>query len=504
MLNKFSKLALEIALLSASTLSFANSDIEISQININVNGNIQNDTYIQNIIQSKYQGSTINAITLQDILNEITAYYRDNGYPSSKAFLPEQDISSAGILEVDVIYSKINNVELQIEKDSLNNFAKTNIDNFLENLENKQINDKDVYGHLLTLADLNQFDISASLNEVDNIETNSASLLVNMQGKNKYTAGILFNNHGIESTGIYRAEAFFNINNLTKSLDDLTLGISTTNEHNNNFNINYEIPLNSYLTKSITSLCLSDYELAKEFKELGANGNALTFDTSLSHPIYRDLDSKVYVNGGFRYRKLKDSFDTFSIDLKKHSLSLYAGLNTTFNLNDKTTLNTQSSITASKLKSDDDYDLIENENFLILKNYADINYIFNNKLSTTFSFDSQFANKSIDGSEYFSLGGADAMAAYKSNAFNGDDGFILSAKLNVKPFEDINLYLSPNMQFGYINLKDFANENASSLGFDITFNQSYFYTKAQNNFALKKFEDTDSYSFLISFGFIYS
>ena len=80
-----------------------------------------------------------------------------------------------------------------------------------------------------------------------------------------------------------------NINNLTGSADALSLFVARSQESQDNFNLSYEIPVSSHPTILGTSLCLSDYELADEYKILGAQGKSLTYDIYVKEPLLRRI-----------------------------------------------------------------------------------------------------------------------------------------------------------------------------------------------------------------------
>lgn len=484
-----------------STLTYANDNsISLNAIEFRTTSNIDKLPSLD-AITSKFIGHSIDANLLSRLLNEVTTYYRENGYPSSRAYLPEQSIDNSGVVLVDIVYTQISDIDININKNFIEKSTKNMIFSPLKDLVLHKVQTNKLEKELLMLSDLGQFDIKASMSE-DVTDLSHATINVDVSEKQKLTGAFVADNHGIKSTGEYRLYGYGLISNLTGHLDSLSLFLASTNKDQRNFNINYEIPITKYKTLLGFGSCFNNYELGENFDFLGAKGSSLSAEVFIKQPLLRDFNTKTEFYTGFRYRDIKDEFELFDIKFKKHSLSLYTSLQSQNKLTDNLLLSSMAKLTLGKLYNDDEYELAEDSSFAIGNFNANLNYLVDKNIDLFLDLQSQFASTNLDGSEFFSIGGADGVAAFASNKAAGDYGYLLKTGFNLKGFKEI-LIVSPNLSLGRIAYKGFGDGvTLSSAGLDLTLRYRGFFTKIQGSTPLsKKDEDDDSFKIFGQFGY---
>ena len=484
-----------------SHISYANDHtIALNAIEFRTTSNIDKLPSLD-AITSKFIGHSIDANLLTRLLNEITTYYRENGYPSSRAYLPEQSIDNSGVVLVDIVYTQISDIDINVDNNFIKKSTKNMIFSPLKDLVLHKVQTNKLEKELLMLSDLGQFDIKASMSE-DIKDLSSATIDVLVSEKQKLSGAIVADNHGIKSTGDYRLYGYGLISNLTGHLDSLSLFLASTNKDQRNFNLNYEIPITKYKTLLGFGSCFNNYELGEDYKFLGTKGSSLSAEIFLKQPLLRDFNNKTDFYTGFRYRDIKDEFELFDIEFKKHSLALYTSLHSQNKLTDNMLLSSMAKFTLGKIYNDDVYEMAYDKAFLIGNFNANVNYLLDKNIDVFLDLQSQFASTNLDGSEFFSIGGADGVAAFDSNKAAGDYGYLFKTGFNLKSFKDI-LTLSPNLSLAHTAYKGFGDGvTLSSAGLDISLRYRGFFTKFQGSTPLsKKDKDDDSFKIFGQFGY---
>ncbi len=499
----FNKTALALALCSAFYTYEASADnsIALSHIEFATTGNILKLPYLSQIAD-KYKGRNIDAYMLQNILQEVTDYYRENGYPSSRAYLPEQSIGTDGVLLVDIVYTKISDINLNIDSKFLARGTSKMLFKHLKSLRHSDVHTNDLQKELLKLSDLGAFDIKASMQE-DADDLSHAVIDVDIKERKKFTGALMADNYGSKSVGEYRFMGYTTISNLTQHADSMSVFLATTQKNYKNYNINYEIPVNSYKTVLGLGSCYSHYELSDEYEFLDAKGSSLTGEIFLKQPLLRSFDTKADIFVGYRYRDIKDEFGLFDIEFKKHSHAIYASVAGSHKFTDNLSGSATGKFTFGRLYSDDEYDMAFDDKFIIFNTTANINYRINDYVSAISSFEAQMASVSLDASESFTISGAEAVAAYKSNKAAGDYGYILRCGMQFNPIKDSSLSLTPNLSYGHSGYKGFAQTTSlKGLGLDADYSYKGFFTKVQAAAALgNKTKADDSALLWVRFGY---
>lgn len=493
------KLFKTLAFISALACSFSGytKNFHLEDIQVRSQGSV-NPSKLKDILKG-FIGKNISADLLQQIINEVSDYYRENGYPGSLAVIPEQTISR-GILNVEVITPHLNRVIIINDRNYLRKSAEERLFYKLKTLEDNALNLDDISSYLLKLSDLGSFDLKAEFN-TDN-KNYLDNLHINVQPKNKIDFLAFSDNHGTKASGKYRFGGVIKVNSLTSNADNLSLFYARSSQKQNNYSVTYEFPLNSHPTIVGIIICLSDYELGKEYAALGAKGTAQTYEMYLKEPVHRSNETKIDFLLGARYRDLKDEFSNFDLKFNKHSTAAYGTL-TFEHKNERFFLSGFAKATLGRLYADDDYNVINDGSFVIGNFGINAGYRFNEVTAVELRNELQLASTALEGSEQFLASGADAVTAYDPSAVSGDCGALSSLSLAISPFKNFDLSFKPHLDAAAVKSRNFKYVDIYGAGLSAELKYHGFFSSLDLSTVIgkKPYEDSDDGQIFFRIGY---
>lgn len=448
-----------------------------------------------------YLGKEIDIALLQNILNEISDYYRMNGYLAAQAFYPEQQ-SQNGVVEVIVKTAKLDDIKISNYASLTPKTAYMLTEN-VRKFQGKEINSHELNASLLKIKDLNIFDIAGYFENSQN-KADHASLTIDLIGRSRFGYELSYDNYGNESTGKNRYTLSLNSLNLSKHADKGYLILGTTDKKQNNLILGYSIPFTSHPTIFGFQFNYGSYELGDTYDSLEVKGNSLGGNLYIKEPLYRTLDSRVNFTGGGYYKALTDKIESYSLELKRNKLGGYFDFEASVFKEDLNFLNT--------LKLD--YGLVQDKSNLsdaksqrtyLLSNFdskLDWNFYKNYSLINTFSV--QYAQKAVDASDKFIPGGAYGVSAYDGSLASSDLGLFhdlkLQTKLMSKPYLDFFVNF---MQAHAKNVEVEKKESFYAIGSGSNISYGGFYLSASVSKAIGKNKEyaKDSAKFLLKAGY---
>lgn len=446
-----------------------------------------------------FMGREITADLLKNVLDEVSRYCREQGLDYTQAFIPEQVIKN-GVLNLYVHESKLGKVSVS-DAAGLTEGTVQMLSQRLYDEQGELLDPQYLESHLLKLSDLGVFDVKGRFTEELN-----PNLFVEYEDNGLVNFNVFADNHGTKSAGRYRFGALGKLKNLTGNADTLSLFYARSDEKQNNYSIGYEIPISTHPTVLGFAICLSDYDLAREYAELGAQGWSKTYEAYIREPVVRDASHRLDLNFGLRYRDLKDEFDRFDIEFKKSTYAAYAGAQGMMLTEDGTTLGGFAKFTLGKLKNRDDFDLYDDNVFGILNFGGSVLAPLNDHVSFTAQAEFQIATTSLDSSEDFVVGGASAVSAYSSNTASGDMGAFVTAGLQFKPFKSFDFTVTPHIDAGACKDEGYDTVKVAAAGVKFQAEYEGFYAALDVATALgaRPYEGLDDQQVWFTFGYKYS
>jgi hemolysin activation/secretion protein len=406
--------------------------IKVSGFTIS-NNTVFSDEVLLSLIQ-EYKGQELSIAGLNEVASIITKYYRDKGYFVARAYIPAQELDKDNaVVEIAVIEGLYG--EFTMKNSSL---VDTHIvQGFMDKLKGGDVvSTLSLERQMLLINDLSGARVT-NAEIFPGVEVGQSDFTITIEDEAKYYGYAIVDNYGSRYTGEYRLNIAGFVNSLTNRGDVLGVSALSSNTSNlTNARVSYETPIGYDGLKANFALSQTDYEIAKEFKNLDIKGSSISFDAGLSYPIIKTRAHTLEISSKYNHKKSTDK-DNYQDDRKKNvdsiSLALNDRLNTSW-FGRGGILNSSVGLTAGKVnlnsyaKSIDDANTdgnYEKLSFSISQNQS-----INKNLSLLASISAQTSlNKNLDGGEDFSVGGAYGVRAYGDSELSGDKGYLASLEL---------------------------------------------------------------------------
>ena len=371
-----------------------------------------------------YVGQELTLSQLQQAADKVTAYLRKQGYTVATAFIPPQQIAN-GAVEIRVLLGNLGQVTVN-NKSGLTDAV---ISSFIDRLHGgAAIKTNELETVLNNLNDLPGIRAAGMLKAGASVGSSDLEIIVDDK---KAVETILYaDNHGGKYSGRYRYGFQTTLNNPGRIGDKIFAGGMLSNEDLHNYNFGYEMPLGSRGTRLGISYSQMDYTLGDYFALLDAVGRAKTLSLYASTPLINTSSRHLSVIYGYDNRQLKDEMRSFGElgSTRKHSNTLHGGI--VGSRRGSASATGYSALYYLGQLSYDDASAPETEG-RFSKFTTDINHI--QHLGSVFdlhlNFHGQLASRDLDGSEQFSLGGANGVRAYPQGEASGDSGYQATAEL---------------------------------------------------------------------------
>lgn len=373
------------------------------------------DTAVFAELTKDYMGRDITVSELQQAADLVTDYCRNQGYTVATAFLPQQDIKNGPLETV------LNNLN------DLPGIAAAGI-------------------------------LSAGT------EVGSSDLTVTLADKKQADTILYTDNHGGKYSGRYRYGFQTTFNEPGHIGDKLFLGGMLTNSDLHNYNLGYEMPLDSSGSRLGISYSLMDYSLSGFYNILDAVGRAKTFSIYGSTPFINTSRNYLAAAYGYDNRQLQDELRTFGSSTEKHSNALHLGI-----VGNSRGVGSYTGYSALYYTGRLTYDDINVGNEGTYHKFnTDINHIqsLGHTVNLHINLHSQLASKDLDGSEQFSLGGADGIRAYPQGEASGSSGYQATAELRYAT-SIANLSLATFIDWGEVELNKNIGDHRNLAGWGV-------------------------------------
>ena len=201
--------------------------------------------------------------------------------------------------------------------------------------------------------------------------------------------------------------------------------------------VDYEMPLGSSGLRGQIGYAHTSYQLAGAFTALDAKGLANVTTAKLSYPVVRSQATNVLLSVGLQHKDLEDHFGTGDITRKKSSNGVPIGLQ--FDKRDTllgggvsygslSWLSGQLRLDAAMMATDATTAATQGRFNKVTLDVARIQKIAGD-LSFYGRYSGQWANKNLDSSEKFNLGGYYGVRAYPVGEGAGDKGWLTQLEL---------------------------------------------------------------------------
>lgn len=375
-------------------------------------------------ILDSYTNRSVEVSELQDLTAKVTEYYRTKGFTVPQAVIPPQEVKD-GVLKIHVYTAKYDDVKIV---SNTSDVADSVLQRYIHNLHpGDTITDKNIELAMNNLNDLPAVTARAVLEPGSQPETTKVGIEVLRRPVwNNY---IFTDNGGGYYSGRWRYGFNTEINNPGHQGDKFIISGMLTSKDVKNYGIRYETPWGGDGTRVGIGFSQSSYELHTNdlYDSLGQSKGISLYGMT---PLYRNRLQRVTAIYGYDYRKIKDRLHFNmpglpEIDTNKQANVYHVGISgsqyypnqfTQYDLiywrgNMKTEGGAYYDGTYHKLTGD----------FLNIWYDGDWNY--------RITASGQLANRPLDGSEQFYIGGMNGVRAYAANDGYGDNGYLVSGEI---------------------------------------------------------------------------
>ena len=375
-----------------------------------------------------YTERTISEAELNALLGDLTQYARSHGYPAAAAYLPPQT-NTDGTLEIRILAGRYGNINIE-------NSAAVD-DGQIRRLAHALHTGAPIEGRrlekaLYNIAALSGVEAAGLLSPGADFGT--SDLTIRVKDGKRQSFVLYSENYGSKTSGRYRYGVQVGLSNLTRSGDRLNLAAMLSNADLRNYSLTYIRPVGVDGTMFGLGVSRMNYELAGEFRRLGAQGRADTVSLFGTTPLLRTARDSVSLTYGWDYRKLEDEYKNVGMTLEKHSSAGHIGVRGEMN-RPRTRLTYDltayhGTIAADSTMAERQMRRARTEGsftkgVLNLGVRQELGGRFHLNVRTQL----QAAGGNLDNSEEIYLGGANGVRAYPQGEGAGDSGYLASAEL---------------------------------------------------------------------------
>lgn len=400
-------------------------------------------------LQSKLSiliGKKLNLQQLREAADQISDYYRAKGYLIARAYIPAQQINN-GIIEIQIIEGRRDKINLNTIGDPIVH-SNVQVDFIGKAIpQNAVISETQLERALLLLSDTpGVSDVKSSL-EPGGITGTSDLNLTTTSGP-RYFGSIDADNFGNRYAGSDRVGITAGINSVTGYGDQISFRGQTTGTNGmqqgsqtNYGRAAYQLPIGSDGFKLGAAYSAMRYQLGLNYQNTATNGTANTASVFASYPFIRSRNLNLYGQAGYDNLTMTNNSMGFQIsnkivnngsvgisgnsrdDILGGGINSFGATATMGNLGLENTNGYASldSLTAQTAGNFQRYNL----------NLSRLQAI-TNSMHLVLNASAQFANKNLDSSQQFYLGGPSGVRAYPVGQGVGSQGALMQLELHQK------------------------------------------------------------------------
>ncbi|MBD1572244.1 ShlB/FhaC/HecB family hemolysin secretion/activation protein [Vibrio sp. S17_S38] len=396
---------------------------EIHSISFQGNQAISSNTLHQQVAEYEGQCQCLGLSGINRILHDISNFYIQKGYVTSRALLIPQDLSD-GSLMIQVLEGKLEDILLNRQSHWFGSAFPYSI--------NRILNLRDIEQGLDQINRLARY--NATIELLPGTKPGYTILNIKTMDNGWLHGSLGFNNGGQKNTGETQLSANASLDDALGLLDNWSVSGSKSSEFSNyydsqNARLAVSIP-NGYRTFSY-SYSYSDYlnTVSSNNFSFESTGNTSTHDAALDWMLFRDDKQKISTKAGLNYRQDKNYIDDAFLSGSSRNLAAAAlSLDYSSKLGQGfLTISPRYVRGISLFNSESgkgEYDFLPSAEFD--KGEFTLSYrrgliVPNLSFSTTFF--GQWTNDTLYGNQRLSIGGDYSVRGFKEQSLSGDSGY---------------------------------------------------------------------------------
>lgn len=409
----------------------AGATITVREFRFNGNALIDSDALAA--VVTPWLGRPLGFAELEQAAAAVVAHYRKAGWVV-RASLPRQDVTS-GVVAIAIVEARFGGTRIEAQSDL--RFERTVALRRIEKAQptGQPLNAKTLDRALLLLDDLPGVTASGQLIRGEGAD--ETALVLKLANEPLLRGDVGLDNAGGRSTGEQRLSANLAVNSPLSLGDQLSANLVHT-EGSDYGRVAYSLPLPGAAGDAGWRAAFSagnlDYRvITPEFASLNSRGHSQTLGADLSYPLLRGREANLYLGLGYEQK-------TFNNEANNALVSSYVVDNSNVNLNgnvfDK--LGGSGANAASLTLSQGNVQLGSLQSgeiastqgiFTKLRWSLSRQQAINKELSLYGAVNGQRADRELDSSERFYLGGSSGVRAYPANEGGGSEGQLATLEL---------------------------------------------------------------------------
>lgn len=454
-------------------------EVKMMVKSIRVTGNTVIATAELEALLADLIGREVTLAELNDATARVTAYYHEHGYIVSRAYIPPQEIKD-GAVEIGVQEGRIGEQRIQNQS----RLSDQQANEYLNAVKSGDILQAAPVDRALLLLNETPGVGAARATLQPGASVGSSDLVVELSPADPYYANIQMDNYGNYYTGENRLGAELALNSPLMIGDLITFRALVTDQNLTYGYFAYQVPVGGSGLRLGATFSGTSYTLNNDFASLRTQGTATIGSIFTVYPFIRSQRSNLSGTLTLENKQLSDEYVITSVTTEKQVDIATMGL--TFNHQDNFAAGGITMFNVAMAKGNltlDDISLLIDQNTLNTNGpFTRINYNLNRvqRLSESnqffLAFSGQYANKNLNSSEQFSLGGAYGVRAYPQGEAFGDEGQMATVEWRynfTQRLQSVMFFDAGTIKFNHDPF--FAGPNTRSLsGWGIGVNANFF------------------------------
>ncbi len=386
-------------------------------------------------LQAVVAGLVNKPLTFSDLQNAAIAVantYRNDGWVV-RAYLPKQDITS-GVVTIQVVEGVFGSLRMDGTAQRVPAEMLTSIVEAAQK-PGAPVNGDSLDRALLLINDTPGVHATARLAEGAN--PGATDLVLDVGDTEFATGSAILDNTGSRSTGAVRETVMATLNSPLKIGDQAQATLLHT-QGSDYVRLDYTLPVGDRGWRVGANASYLNYKVvAPEFEQLDAHGTSETAGLEASYPIIRTRLMNLYFSSGLdrkHFDNLSAGAVTTHYDIDTARLSLNGNLFDNFhgggaNSASLSLVQGRVDLSSSPNRAADAQTTRSAGSFTKLDYAIARQQAITDSLSAYGSLSGQFAQKNLDSSEKFYLGGSTGVRAYPTSEGGGSEGQLLSLEL---------------------------------------------------------------------------
>ena len=425
---------------------------------------IGNDEFSQAEIEkvlAPFVGKSLLAKELSKAANALTAYYHKKGFFDANVALVSPYILKDGIIVLIVDEKHLEKGGISV-KNSGKRIKTERVQNLWDNIMKTGAMKQDEYERAMLLTN-DLPGISAKADLYYGADGKTDDLVITVKDEKVFNGNIDIDNYGSYYTGRKELGATLYWNSPTKNGEEIVARFITTGEYSNFGYLDLAVPVFDNGMRLGASADFMKYELDTSKSKTAGDGDVWNARAYVKYPLVRADDLTVESELNYTHTEMKDNNDSGQMDdtvINKGILTISGNKSDTFLDNGVTYFSASLTMGDVDLrdqafKAEDDR-LYQTSGSFTKFNYSlsrlqNISGAFSSKIS----IDGQWANKNLDSSEKYFLGGPNNLGGYPVGTVSGDDAAVFYADLRYDFFDmpwGGNLQLSAYYTYGWTKI----------------------------------------------------